>query len=69
MVRKGFQQLDFAADEVDAIYSILAAIIHLGDVELESTGSGTGNTDSCRVANLGQVDIGEWDVIHNILTS
>lgn len=59
LVRKGFDQLGFASDELDSIYSILAAVIHLGDVELVPTGPGDDNTDRCRVANEDQIKIGK----------
>ena len=59
LVRKGFDQLGFASDELDSIYSILAAVIHLGDVDLVPTGPGDDNTDRCRVANEDQIKIGK----------
>lgn len=58
LVRKGFDQLGFASDELDSIYSIMAAIIHLGDIELVPAGPGDDNTDRCRIANPDQVKIG-----------
>lgn len=58
LVRKGFDQLGFASDELDSIYSILAAIIHLGDLDLVPAGPGDDNTDRCRIANIDQVKIG-----------
>ena len=58
LVRKGFNQLGFASDELDAIYSIIAAVIHVGDVELVPAGPGKDNTDRCKIANPDQIKIG-----------
>ena len=60
-MRKGFDQLGFASDELDAIYSVMAAIIHIGDLDLVPAGQGTDNTDRCKIANLPQANIG---IIH-----
>ncbi|EFX77076.1 hypothetical protein DAPPUDRAFT_305891 [Daphnia pulex] len=56
-VRKGFDQLGFASDELDAIYSVMAAVIHIGDLDLVPAGPGTDNTDRCKIANLPQANI------------
>ena len=53
--------MGFASDELDAIYSVMAAIIHIGDLDLVPSGPGTDNTDRCKIANLPQADIG---IIH-----
>lgn len=55
VVRRGFDQLGFASDELDSIYKMLAAVLHLGDVELVADAS----TDGCRVANPSQIEIGK----------
>lgn len=36
----------------------MAAVIHIGDLELVPAGPGTDNTDRCKIANLPQANIG-----------
>ncbi len=69
LVRKGFDQLGFASDELDAIYSIMAAVIHVGDVELVPAGPGEDNTDRCKIANPDQVKIGNGNCHLNVAKS
>ncbi|KZS21454.1 Neither inactivation nor afterpotential protein C [Daphnia magna] len=57
LVRKGFDQLGFASDELDAIYSVMAAVIHIGDLDIVPAGPGKDNTDRCKIANPAQTKI------------
>lgn len=66
LIRKGFDQLGFASDELDSVYSILAAVLHIGDIELVAADSHD-NTERCRLANPEQVEIGI--VIYFVLRS
>lgn len=50
-LKEGFKLLGFKEDEVDAVYSILAAILHLGDIEFGEVASND-NTDKSRVIDL-----------------
>ncbi len=50
--------MGFASDELDAIYSVMSAVIHIGDLDLVPAGPGTDNTDRCKIANLPQAKIG-----------
>lgn len=59
LVRKGFDQLGFASDELDAIYSVMAAVIHIGDLDIVPAGPGKDNTDRCKIANPAQTKIGK----------
>ena len=36
----------------------MAAVIHIGDLDLVPAGPGTDNTDRCKIANLPQANIG-----------
>ena len=56
-VTKGLKQLGFSAEELSAVNTIIAAVIHIGDMEFKKTDS-SDNTDKCRVADVSQVDIG-----------
>ena len=58
-VQRGFHQLGFASDELDSIYKMLAAVLHLGDVELAADADATPhNSDGSRASNPSQIQIG-----------
>lgn len=57
LIRRGFDQLGFASDELDSIYSMLAAVLHLGDIEMVPSDFND-STKGCRATNPAQVDIG-----------
>jgi myosin III len=57
VIKKGFEQLGFSADEWRSVQSIVAAIIHLGDLDFVEAAS-KDNTDKCRIANHDQVNTG-----------
>ncbi|XP_059476387.1 myosin-IIIb-like isoform X1 [Neocloeon triangulifer] len=50
-LKEGFKLLGFKEEEVDAVYCILAAILHLGDLEFGEIASDD-NTDKSRVMDL-----------------
>jgi len=54
-VQKGFQKLGFTTDEIESIYSIIAAIIHLGDLQFIHADS-RDNTERCILKNPKQVE-------------
>ncbi|GMH48612.1 hypothetical protein TrVE_jg14477 [Triparma verrucosa] len=47
-MNEAFKTLQFSKEEVEDIYSILAAILHLGNIEFEAP---DGNTDASKVSN------------------
>ncbi len=55
-IRQGFDQLGFASDELESIYSILAAVIHLGDLDVVADEN---DSERCKIVNPGQAAIGE----------
>ncbi|XP_028966557.1 myosin-IIIb [Galendromus occidentalis] len=53
-VKQGFELLGFRATEIDTIYRILAAIIHLGDVEVRPTET-LFQTSGCVIVNAEKI--------------
>ncbi|OQR72535.1 myosin-IIIb-like [Tropilaelaps mercedesae] len=53
-VKQGFDLLGFRVAEIDTIYRILAAIIHLGDVEVRPTETSF-QTSGCSIANAEKI--------------
>ena len=48
----GFRLLGFQADEVDTVYRILAAILHLGDLEFGEVVSQDNTDNKSRIIDL-----------------
>lgn len=55
-IKQGFQLLGFRSAETDTIYRILAAIVHLGDVEVR-TAETTFQNDTCIIVNAEKIPI------------
>ena len=56
-VVQGFKCLGFSEDEIDSVWRILAAIIHLGDVDFYET-TGKDNIEQATVQNIDQIKVG-----------
>ena len=65
LVQKGFQQLGFTTEQINSIHSILAAIIHLGDLQFIHADS-RDNTERCLLKNPKQVEPGKKLHYNNI---
>ncbi|KAH8041089.1 hypothetical protein HPB51_013749 [Rhipicephalus microplus] len=55
-IKQGFQLLGFRSAETDTIYRILAAIVHLGDVEVRKAET-TFQNDTCIIVNAEKIPI------------
>ena len=64
-IRQGFDQLGFASDELESIYSILAAVIHLGDLDIVTDEK---DSERCQLTNPGQAAIGKVPMFIYICT-
>ena len=57
-VQKGFKQFGFTAEQINSMHSILAAIIHLGDLQFIHADS-RDNTERCILKNPKLVEPGK----------
>jgi myosin-3 len=55
----GFRLLGFQSDEVDTIYCILAAILHLGDLDFGEVVTQDNTDNKSRVVDLAPLHRGE----------
>ncbi len=50
LVQRAFRVLDFSSEAVDSIWSLVAAILHIGNIEFEMAEEG--NTDGVRFGTI-----------------
>lgn len=62
-VKEGFRLLGFRDEEVDTIYRIIAAVLHLGDIEFGEVVSQDNTDNKSRVIDLAPLHRGNTVVL------